>query len=597
MTSSNAKTQSRQDSKENSPSASAPLHLRVSSLARTAIIAAAFCVLVGGYMLYQHALASERDPWKSPQLLALKEKLRAAPTDETTKSEIRRLDLEFRQRYKRRLALDATGGWLLVGGVAVLLLAARPSVKWQTPPWLPKLRPDAINASRRLSTQACWSVAAVGAVAVAGLLALALAASSPLPKSAAELDKLLGKGGENETAANPPTLAEFELNWPQFRGMNGGVTTNELGFDAQSARVIWKSPIPSPGFNSPVIWSNRVFISGGDATKREVFCFDADDGKLLWPRAIENVPGSPAKQPEIPEATGVAAPTMATDGRRAFVMFVSGELAAVNFDGSVAWAKHLGVPKNMYGHATSLAVAPGKLIVQLDQDDGAPGGSKLLAFDTATGRQLWERAKPTHESWASPTIIYTSDKAQIITLALPFVMSHALTDGTELWRAELLGGEITPSPIFAGGLVIAVNPSGSVAGIKPDGAGDVSKSHVAWTVEENIPDVTSPVSDGELAFTVTSTGNLACFGVKDGKVVWQKALELDVQSSPAIADKQLFVLSTKGDLVSVAVGREFKEFGRAQFEDTFHASPAFADGRLILRGATNLWCLGKSNAR
>jgi outer membrane protein assembly factor BamB len=423
------------------------------------------------------------------------------------------------------------------------------------------------------------------------LLSLSLGAISRLPKSVAELDKLTGQGGADEANANPPTQAELQSNWPQFRGMNGGRTTNELG--VESARVIWKTPIPAPGFNSPVTWSNRVFISGGDATRREVFCFDTADGKALWRRAIENIPGAPAPPPEVPDATGCAAPTMATDGRRAFVLFGSGELAAVSFDGAVVWTKHLGVPKNPYGHATSLAIAPGKLIVQFEQDEGAPGGSKLLALDAATGRPIWERAKPTQATWASPIIAAAGGKLQIISLALPFVMSHALADGSELWRAELLAGEITPSPSFAGGLVIIVNPSGSLVGIRPDGTGDVGKSHLAWTVEENIPDVTSPVSDGEFVFTVTSMGGLACFDLKDGKLQWQRNLDLEVQSSPAIAGKNLLVLGTKGELVSFAVGREFKELGRVKLEDTFHASPAFEGGRLILRGATNLWCFGK----
>jgi hypothetical protein len=74
-------------------------------------------------------------------------------------------------------------------------------------------------------------------------------------------------------------------------------------------------------------------------------------------------------------------------------------------------------------------------------------------------------------------------------------------------------------------------------------------------------------------------------------MVWQKDLELEVQSSPAIAGNRLFVLSTKGEAVLVEAGREFKELGRAKFEDTFHASPAFANSRVYLRGATNLWCL------
>jgi len=574
-----------------SPQRSATEVQRATSLSRAAWITAAFCFLVSGYMLYQHALASERDPWKSPQLLTLKEKLRIAPTDETVKTEIRRLDLEFRQRYKRRLALDATGGWLLLGATAVLLLTAKPAAKLQLLPWLPKLRPDAANQSRRLSRQGRWAVAAIGTVVGAGLLTLALAATSPLPKSTAKLNQLLGKGGENESNLSLPTLAELQANWPQFRGMNGGATTNELGFDPKSASVIWKTPIPAPGFNSPVVWSNRVFISGGDATKREVFCFEVADGKPLWRRAIENVPGSPAKLPDISDATGWAAPTMATDGRRAFALFANGDLAAVNFDGSLAWAKHLGVPKNAYGHASSLAIWPGKLIVQLDQDEGAPGGSKLLAFDCASGRQLWERTKPTHSSWASPIIAEVAGKTQIITFALPLAMSSSLADGNELWRAEVLEGEITPSPILVGGLAILVNPNGKLIALRPNGAGDVTKSHVAWTVEENVPDVTSPVGNGELLFTVTSMGSLACLDLKDGKTVWTKDLELEVQSSPAIAGRQLLVLSTKGDLVSVEAGRAFKELGRMKLEDTFHASPAIQCGQIFLRGATNLWCL------
>src|SRR4029077_11201085 len=121
----------------------------------------------------------------------------------------------------------------------------------------------------------------------------------------------------------------------------------------------------------------------------------------------------PVRQPDIPESTGFAAPTMACDGHHVFVVFGNGDLAALTIDGAPAWFKSIGVPKNMYGHASSLAVWPGKLLVQLDQDEGAPGGSKLLAFDCATGRLLWERTKPTHGSWATPVIVEAAGKAQI----------------------------------------------------------------------------------------------------------------------------------------------------------------------------------------
>jgi len=579
-----------------SPLRSATAVQSITLLSRTNWIAAAFCLAVGIAMLYQHYRAAERDPWKSPQLLALKEKLRAAPAGESLRSEIRRLDLEFRQRYFRRLALNVTGGWLLVGGVAALLLASKTSWRLLQQPPMPPRKSTARPTVPHAVSRARLSVMGVGLFVGVGLLALVLTGSSPLPERPEDLDKILGRG--EAALSDAPSLAEFQPNWPQFRRPDAGSVAAKgdwrLRFgQAPDGGVLWKSPVPAPGFNSPVVWGNRIFISGGNAEKREVFCFDATDGKLLWRRAVENVPGSPVKQPEIPEMTGVAAPTMACDGRRAFVMFANGDLAAFTVEGAPAWSKHLGVPKNAYGHAASLAIWPGRLIVQWDQEDGAPGGSKLMAFDCATGRLLWERAKPTHDSWASPIIFESAGKTQIVSLALPFVMSHSLADGNELWRAELMEGEVTPSPIFDGSNVIFVSPSYGLVALRPDGAGDVKTSHLVWENDENLPDVTSPASNGQLVFTVTSAGLLTCFDAKDGKKIWEKDFAVEVQASPAIAGNQLLLLSTQGDVVTVEAGRTFAELGRVKLEDRFDASPALVDGRIYLRGMTNLWCLGE----
>lgn len=562
-------------------------------LTRVAGIAAVFCLLVGGVMLYQHSRSTERDPWKSPQLLALKEKLRAAPNDETVKGEIRRLDLEFRQRYVRCLSLNRAGGWLLVGGLALAVLTAHKAWKLCARPWLPELNSQAPTLQRQRSQQARWAVVTVGAITGAGLLTLGLSATSPLPRAANEIERLLGRATE-VVPLPTATVADFQANWPQFRGFGGsGVVATQNQFNVSAATALWKSPVLAPGFNSPVAWSNRLFFSGGTAEKREVFCYDAADGKLLWQRTVEDIPGSPKEVPEIQEMTGYAAPTMTTDGQRAFVIFPNGDLAAFRFDGSLAWAKFLGVPKSMYGYATSLAIWPGKLIVQWDQDEGAPGGSKVMAFEAATGRQLWERAKPTHGSWASPIVADVVGKQQVITLALPLVMSHALNDGSELWRAELMSGEVAPSPLLAGGLVFATVPSGELIALRPDGAGDVTKSHVAWRGMECIPDITSPIGDGEFVFTVTTMGGVACYETKSGKLLWQKELEFEVQASPALVGKQVVLLGTKGELVTLQAGSEFKELTRTKLDDAFHASPAFGGGQMFLRGATNLWCLGE----
>jgi len=562
-------------------------------LLQLAVVAALFCLAVSAFMLTQHALAAERDPWKSPQLLALKEQLRSAPKDENVKAEIRRLDLEFRERYKRRLALDRTGGWLLVGGIVVLLLTTRAIAKSRTRPWLPQLRSNPAEAARAQLLQSRKAIVGVGIIITVGLATLALTSNSMLPKTSADLDRLLGRTTAGETLGNAPTSGDFESNWPMFRGYAGrGQAAVDFRLTDQAAPVIrWQVGVPAAGFNSPIVWGNRLFFSGGDAERREVFCFHTADGKLLWQRKVEKVAGAPIQIPEVMEATGYAASTMATDGARAFAIFATAELVAVNFDGSQAWSRYLGPIRNMYGHASSLAIAPGRLIVQLDQDEGAPGGSKLLALDPRTGRTLWEQAKPTHGSWASPIVFGDGAKAQVVSLALPFAMGHALSNGTELWRAELMNGEIAPSPTVAGNFIVFISPSDGLMALRPDAAGDATQSGLVWKSEDNIPDITSPVGNGEFVFTVSTMGTLACAETGTGKLVWQHELEFEVQASPVLAANQVLVLGTQGELVAVEAGREFKSNGKMKLADSFFASPAFGAGRMFLRGATNLWCL------
>jgi hypothetical protein len=59
----------------------------------------------------------------------------------------------------------------------------------------------------------------------------------------------------------------------------------------------------------------------------------------------------------------------------------------------------------------------------------------------------------------------------------------------------------------------------------------------------------------------------------------------------------LIILGANGTLVILQAGREFHEIGRSQLPDKFTASPAFANRRMFLRGATNLYGLELLNPR
>jgi outer membrane protein assembly factor BamB len=404
-------------------------------------------------------------------------------------------------------------------------------------------------------------------------------------------------------APSLPSAEEFARNWPRFRGPDGSGTSPKsdapVRWDVKSgAGIAWKAEVPAPGYNSPIVWGDRVFVSGATREARTVYCFDTASGRLLWQCPIEPPPGTTFKPPDLAEETGYAASTMATDGRHVYSIFGHGNLAAVTFDGKVAWAKHLGVPRNPYGYATSLAVWQGRVIVQFDQGESEPANSKLLSFDGATGRLVWEKPRPVASSWATPIVVEAAGKTQIIALGPPFVIAYAAGDGAELWRVEGIEGEVAPSPVFAGGLAFVVSPSHKLMAIRPDGTGNVTATHVVWQAEESMPDVTSPVSDGTWALTVTSGGQLLCFDAKDGKKVWEKDLETEVQSSPAIFGNRLYVACTNGTTVVAELGREYRELARNELGEKILASPALVGGRLYLRGLQHLFCLaGGSSAK
>lgn len=386
-------------------------------------------------------------------------------------------------------------------------------------------------------------------------------------------------------AVDLPTAEEYRANWPRFRGPDGGgVFTGEAPL---SASIAWKADVPAEGFSSPVMWGGRVFLSGGDEEKREVMCFDVASGKLLWECAV---PAGDEKA-EVPDQCGMAAATVATDGRRVYAIFANGDLAAFDFDGGLTWSKHLGAPKNQYGHAASLLTWQDRVIVQFDQGEADDKLSKLTAFDGATGAVVWEQPRPVGTSWATPIVFDAAGTAQIVTLAVPWVIAYAAKDGAELWSADCLDGEVTPSPIFAGGTLFVVSPSNRLQTIRPDGHGDVTKTHLGWKTEDGIPDVTSPVSDGELVFVIDSGGVLTCYDAKTGKKQWQHDMGDECAASPSIAGGRLYLALKKGTLAVVGVAREYKELARSPLGEPVLASPAFAQNRIFVRGTKHLICI------
>ncbi len=560
-------------------------------------VAAFFCVVVGVVLLINHFLVPSSDPLKSISLAQVKEKLRANPTDEALKQSVRALDLQARRTYFRHLNLNLVGAWLLVIGAGLFVLTTRNVRAAAETPHLPKAQLEEAVRHARAAMIGRWAIAGSGAVLLLTMLALSAGSKSRLPATARELVKLQAGDAGTMKPHVAAFLAGRMQNWPMFRGPLGtgiAFTTNApLTWNVTNSEgIVWKSPVPAKGHSSPIVWGERVFLTGGEAKAREVMCFDANTGALLWQKPVPPPAGLPADL-EVPEDTGYAASTPATDGTRVFAIFATGELAALDFAGNVVWSKHLGVLDNMYGHSSSLLLWQDRLIVLVDQGEPDAGKSRLYAFDTATGRELWQQRRAVGSSWSTPIVIEQTNKTQIITLAEPWVIAYDATQGTELWRADCIGTDIAPTPVFGSGLLLLASPNNHLAAVRVDGQGDVTSTNIVWRESDIVPDITSPVTDGKLLFVVSTSGLLGCVDAQTGKLIWEHELDQDVNASPTLVGDKLYIISLKGESFVIEAGREFKELARGHLGEIVHASPAFVGKHVFVRGTKSLFCLGE----
>lgn len=403
---------------------------------------------------------------------------------------------------------------------------------------------------------------------------------------------------------------EYCRQWPRFRGPEGaGISRTgaaAIQWNAVSGDgVLWKAAVPLPGNSSPVIWEDRIFLTGADSEKLAVFCYDINTGSLLWEREIRSGAEPPLDPKKVAKETGFASPTPATDGRRVYVMFAPGDVAALDFRGQILWARNLGVPDNIYGHAASLECFVDTVFIQYDQGNRPQQGkSRLYALAADSGQSIFEIPRPVQNSWASPILVRWQDRWQLITASTPWVISYDPFTGEELWRFSGIEGDQGPSPVFLKGVVHAGNEYSYWFAIRADGTGDVTNTHLLWKAEEHLPDLCSPLAVDEFVFLLASWGILSCYDAATGEKLWELELEGSFISSPGWAEGYVYVIGEQykpgaDDAESAQaicwVIRPSREGGEIVAENPIGerctASPAFVHGKLLIRGEKSLICI------
>jgi len=572
---------------------------------RSAWIAGAFLAVVCLLLLLDCGSRLAKDPHDTEVFTQLQAQWVQRPDDEALRQAIRTEDRLLREAWFRQRRFARMGAWLLLAGAVVLMVSFKAATTIRRKLPAPGVYPSRQDSETRIMRIARWSVAGLAAILIGTVVTLSATLRSELagvemtPSARSSPAQPAGRAGPPAAVAlDLPTPEEIARNWPRFRGPGGrGISPHHdipTAWDAKTGKgILWKTALPLPGNNSPVVWEKKVFLSGADEKHRQVYCLDADSGKLLWQTEVPGNVLSTAKPPKVSDDAGLAAPSVATDGRRVFAVFANGDLGAIDFDGKLVWNKSLGIPKNIYGHASSLAVWRDRLIMQFDQGGPKDGLSKLLAFHVNDGAVVWSTPRPVANSWPTPIVIEHEGSPQIITCADPWVIAYKPEDGSEIWRAKCLRQDVGPSPTYAGGRVIAVNEYPQMTAIDPGGHGDVTKTHILWTAEDNLPDLTSPLATEKYVYVLASYGYLTCYDMATGEMLWEWESDANFSSSPSLAEGRIYLFGTEGEGYVIEPGEKAgKTIAQCSLGEECVTSPAFQDGRIYIRGKQHVFCLG-----
>jgi outer membrane protein assembly factor BamB len=227
----------------------------------------------------------------------------------------------------------------------------------------------------------------------------------------------------------------------------------------------------------------------------------------------------------------------------------------------------------------------------------------LVAFDLASGRQLWHRSLRAPLS-AGPAVgeglvVVGSSKGDLIALSEQ--------DGAPRWRVRI-NSEILSAPAIGSGLVVVRGVDGKLHGLS---AKDGSEN---WVVDQQVPRLSlrgssRPILVGDLAICGFDNGRVVAVTVGNGTTAWEAAVGqshgstelqrlIDVDASVVVDGDDLFAVAFQGrvarlsrDNGQIVWARDLSSFrGLAVDANAVYVSTAEGDlVRLDRRTGTEQW--------
>jgi len=380
--------------------------------------------------------------------------------------------------------------------------------------------------------------------------------------------------------------------WPQFRGPTGQGHSTETGLPiewSESRNIVWKTPVPGRGWSSPVVADGRIWLTTATkdkGTSLRALAYDVENGRELINVEVFHLRSADLTNPK----NSHASPTPIVEGDRVYVHFGAQGTAALSTSGEIIWKTRLPY-ESQHGNGGSPTLYGDLLIVSCDGSDDA----FVAALDKRTGKTRWKasRRQPFDQAYSTPLIIRVGERDEIVSVGAYRAAAYDPPTGKEIWRVSYADGfSNVPRPVYGHGLVYIATgfQQPSLLAVRADGTGDVTKTHIAWTLRRAAPLTPSPLLVGDELYVVNDGGIATCLDAKSGAPRWiQRLGGGDYSASPVLADARIYFLSESGVATVIAPGKEFRRLATNTLDGDTLASMAIAAGSIFIRTDSHLY--------
>jgi outer membrane protein assembly factor BamB len=396
----------------------------------------------------------------------------------------------------------------------------------------------------------------------------------------------------------------FGGEWPQWRGprREGVVEDSAWKLTALKAepKVLWEIAA-GPGQASPVVSGKRVVFLDGVDEKETAHCLDLDSGKELWRAVVGPTVEFQNAYGEGPRCTPLI------DGDRVYVQSCGGEFACLSLEsGKKLWGFSFGekygatwfgnkspdpgakeTASRRHGNNGSAVIDGKSIYIPV----GSPTKGTLIAFDKLTGAELWAAGND-NTAYSSVMVADLAGVRQVVHFTADALMGVEAGTGKILWREPLKTGakRHVATPLIEGDTVTVTSTSIGLIRFRVKKDGDQWSVKRDWENQNMKVVIGTPTRVGKWMFSPGPGAkcDLVCVDAATGEEKWKEPGLGDYASITAVNDS-LLVLSATGELRLVkASGERYEELGRSHFVGKTWASPAYVDGKLLVKDGSKL---------